>query len=91
MRYRPLVSKPGFFRWTDVTRVRYARSLKWFRTETADGAVVRVSIMLTGLPEFARAMLDEVSAARIDADTRFSPETNRRRSAAIDLDVTRDS
>jgi hypothetical protein len=57
-------------RWAQVTRVRYSQSLKWFRIEAADGAVVRVSAMLTGLPQFAQAVLAEVPEFHIDKSAR---------------------
>jgi hypothetical protein len=41
--------------------------MKWFVVGTANGAVVRVSVMLTGLPTFARTVLHEVPRDRIDA------------------------
>jgi PH (Pleckstrin Homology) domain-containing protein len=70
LRYRPLVKRRGFLRWTNVRRVGYSPSLHWFHIETADGAGVRLSTTLVGLPEFARAVLDEVPAERIEAGAR---------------------
>jgi hypothetical protein len=60
----------GVLRWADVRRVRYSTLAKWFRLESADGDVVRVSAMLLGLPEFARAVLTHVVPANIDAQAR---------------------
>jgi hypothetical protein len=70
LRYSPLISRSGFLPWSSVARVRYSNLGKWFRLEAADGTVVRVSIMLTGLPEFARTVLREVTESRIDDGTR---------------------
>jgi hypothetical protein len=44
--------------------------MRWFRIETASGIAVRVSAMLTGLPEFARAVLTQVPGYAIDDATR---------------------
>lgn len=60
----------GSLRWRDVTRLTYSRGMRWFRIETATGDVARISAMLTGLPEFARVVLDQVPSYAIDASTR---------------------
>lgn len=70
LRYRPLLSQPGALRWNEVMRVRYSHSAKWFRLDTLGGEVVRISAMLTGLPEFASTVLREVPASRIDDNAR---------------------
>jgi tetratricopeptide (TPR) repeat protein len=70
LRYQPLLGKPGALRWSDVTRVHYSKLAKWFRIETASGEVVRVSAYVTGLMEFAKAVLQEVPELCIDAATR---------------------
>lgn len=70
LRYTPLISSPRFMPWNNVKSVRYAPSLKWFRIEGRDGQIVRVSVMLMGLPEFARVLLSEVPESRIDPATR---------------------
>ena len=51
-------------------RIQYSRSAKWFRLITNNGEVVRVSVMLVGLPEFARAVLDEVPPEKIDTGSK---------------------
>ncbi len=58
------------FRWDEVERVRHARSAGWFRIRLRSGEVVRVSVMLMGLPAFANKVLRHVPAARIDKDAR---------------------
>lgn len=69
-RYRPLISRPGTLRWTDVSLVTYSAVWKWFRIETVNGEVVRVSAMLIGLPAFAQAVLKEVPPDNIDPRAR---------------------
>ena len=70
LRYTPLIKRPGSFRWRDVKCVRYSPSAKWFRIELADRRVVRISGMLMGLPEFARAVLGAVPPSSIDLKAR---------------------
>lgn len=70
MRYRSLLGKSGALHWNEVASVRYAPVAKWFRLETRHGDVVRVSAMLIGLPEFARAVLLEVPASSIETEAR---------------------
>jgi len=70
LQYRRMLGSTGALRWSEVTRLRYSESAKWFRLELADGRVVRVSAMLVGLPGFAQAALGQVAPAAIDADTR---------------------
>jgi hypothetical protein len=66
MRSQPLLREACSVRWKDVRRVNYSQAMKWFVVETPTGAVVRVSVMLTGLPSFARTVLHEVPRERID-------------------------
>jgi hypothetical protein len=44
--------------------------MRWFRIETASGEVVRVSALVTGLPEFAGAVLEQVPSYAIDDGAR---------------------
>ena len=44
--------------------------MKWFTLDRASGGRVRVSAMLTGLPEFARLVLVHAPPAAIDEATR---------------------
>ncbi|HWZ64665.1 MAG TPA: hypothetical protein VNX02_16720 [Steroidobacteraceae bacterium] len=60
----------GSLRWRDVTHLSYSKGMRWFRIETAAGDVARISAMLMGLPELARAVLDQVPGYAIDAGTR---------------------
>jgi hypothetical protein len=49
--------------------VRYAPVLKWFRLETRSGDVARISVMLMGLPAFARLLLEDAPEDAIDSGT----------------------
>ena len=64
--YRKLFGQRGFLRWSELRTVRYGATMKWFRLETQGGVVVRISGMLMGLPEFARALLRGAPTASID-------------------------
>jgi Domain of unknown function (DUF4034) len=65
-----LLGPRGSLRWRDVTRISYSRGMRCFRIETGSGEVVRIPAMLTGLPEFARAVLEQVPSYAIDDRTR---------------------
>ena len=60
----------GTLRWRELRSVTWSPGMKWFRLETREGRVVRVSAMLTGLPAFAEAVLAQAEPAAIDATTR---------------------
>jgi len=60
----------GTLRWREVRQLGYSAAWKWFRLEGPGEQVVRISAMLQGLPEFARAALAQVPAAAIDPQTR---------------------
>jgi TPR repeat protein len=65
-----LLGPRGSLKWRDVTRLTYSKGMRWFRIETASGAVARISAMLTGLPEFAHAVLEYVPSYALDAGAR---------------------
>jgi hypothetical protein len=65
-----LLGRRGTLKWRDVTRITYSSRMRWFRIETASGEHVLISAMLTGLPQFARAVLREVPSYAIDDITR---------------------
>ena len=57
LRYNRLVGSGGYIRWADIKKVQFSDAMKWFRLESQSGEVVRLSIILMGLPEFARVLL----------------------------------
>ena len=77
LRYGKMFGGGGILRWADVRRLNYSESAKWFRLDLADGRVVRLSAMLIGMPEFARAALAQVPPPAIDPDTRSVLEGTR--------------
>jgi hypothetical protein len=78
LRFGKLLGGGGQARWADVRQIRFSQSAKWFRMDLADGRVIRISAMLQGLPEFAAAVLAQVSLAAVDADTRSLLEATAR-------------
>ncbi len=56
--------------WSDVREVRFATAMKWFRLRDDRGGIARISIMLVGLPEFARLLLAHAPPQAIDSQTR---------------------
>lgn len=66
MDYGRMFGQRGRFVWSDVKRVRYASTMKWFAIDLHSGPTVRISAMLMGLPEFARALLVHVPRSAID-------------------------
>jgi PH (Pleckstrin Homology) domain-containing protein len=56
-------------KWAEVSSVRYSLAMKWFRLETRAGRIARVSVMLVGLPEFARLLLAKVPPGAIEPQT----------------------
>src|SRR5262245_24054620 len=67
--YRTLTGARRDLRWSELRSVRYAPALKWFRLETQSGDVARISVMLMGLPEFARLLLAHSSKGAVEPPT----------------------
>jgi len=67
--YRKLVGTRKYLHWSDLRDVRYALMMKWFRPEAQLGDVARISVMLMGLPEFARLLLEHAPADAIESGT----------------------
>ncbi len=66
LRYQTMFGKRGILHWEEMQRVRYSEMARWFRIDGARGEVVRVSIMMTSLVEFAQTMLQRVPREHID-------------------------
>lgn len=67
--YGRMLGQRGKLRWSDVQRVHFAPSMKWFVLEGSSGVKIRISAMLLGLPEFARFVLLHVPIEAIEPDT----------------------
>ena len=77
LRYGKLFGRGGDVRWDEIRTLRYSDSAKWFRLDTSDGRVIRISATLTGLQEFAAAALDHVAEDAIDGRAREQLEAIR--------------
>jgi hypothetical protein len=62
---RPMGAR-GSLKWSEVTHLTYSPGMRWYRLQTSTGAVVRISSMMRGLPEFAREVLARVARPAID-------------------------
>lgn len=69
MSYGRLCGPKRSLRWSELRNVRYAPFMRWFRLETTNGEVARISSMLMGLPEFARLVLRHAPPESIEEDT----------------------
>jgi len=66
LRYGRLLGSGGFIRWSELKRVRFSDSMKWFVLESQSSQVVRLSVMLMGLPIFAQRLLARTPRDVID-------------------------
>ena len=69
LRYGRLLGAGGYMRWAELTNVHFSDAMKWFRLESKSGEVVRISVMLMGLPSFAQLLLAHTPAEAIDRQT----------------------
>ena len=69
LEYRRLLRGGGFISWSDLVSVRYGHTAKWFRLETKDGRVARISAYMVGLPAFAQIVLKRTSLDVANTDT----------------------
>ena len=69
LRYGRLIGAGGFLRWDQLRSVRFSLGMKWFRLESQSGTVVRISVMLMGLPVFAQMLLANARPEAIDPTT----------------------
>jgi len=66
-----LLKRRGHTPWAEVTRVRYWAPSKVFVLDLRDRTTVRLSVLLSGLPTFARAVMLGAPQADIDRPTRL--------------------
>lgn len=57
LHFGKLFGSRGYVTWGDIRQVSYSNMAKWFVIKTRSGQTVRISTMLVGLPEFARAII----------------------------------
>jgi hypothetical protein len=69
LRYGQLFGSGGYMRWTELKSIRFSEAMKWFRLESESGKVVRLSVMLMGLPTFAQLLLAHAPPQSIEKNT----------------------
>ena len=69
LRYGRLIGSGGYMPWTELKSVRFSEAMKWFRLESQSGKVVRLSVMLMGLPRFAQLLLVHAPRQSIEKNT----------------------
>jgi hypothetical protein len=69
LRYGRLIGSGGYMHWTELKSVRFSDAMKWFRLESQSGKVVRLSVMLMGLPTFAQLLLAHAPPQSIEKST----------------------
>ena len=69
LRYGRLIGSGGYMPWTELKSVRFSEAMKWFRLESQSGKVVRLSVMLMGLPRFAQLLLAHAPRQSIEKNT----------------------
>jgi len=69
LRYGRLFGSGGQIRWADLKSVRFSAAMKWFRLESQSGTVVRISVLLIGLPVFAQLLLVHTPPEAIESKT----------------------
>ncbi|MFN3791784.1 hypothetical protein [Massilia sp.] len=57
------------FRWDEVRAIRYGNLGRWFKIELQSGEMLRVPIVMAGLPAFADQVLRHVPPARIERES----------------------
>jgi hypothetical protein len=70
MRFGRMLGGGGVFRWSDVKRLSFSNTAKWFRIDLHDGRVARISAMSLGLAAFARAALEGAPVSSIEDEAR---------------------
>ena len=67
--FNSLLGTPHLIAWSEVSEVRYSRSFFGLIVRSRHGPVARITVMLAGLPELSRVLLEKVPPQNIDADT----------------------
>lgn len=63
---RKMIGTTHYLRWEELQRVHYSPVMKWFVLKGSNGSVARISVMLVGLPEFARLLLEHAPVDAIE-------------------------
>lgn len=66
--YGSMLGFRGRMDWSEVERISFSPNMGWLVLHSQSGRRARVSILLSGLKEFARLVLDHVPRERIDRE-----------------------
>jgi hypothetical protein len=55
--------------WNELESIHYSPGMKWFVLKARNGEIARISVMLMGLPEFARQVLEHAPQRAIEDRT----------------------
>jgi hypothetical protein len=66
--YGSMFAVRRFMAWSEFKCVSFAPSMGWYLLESESGAKARISILLTGLKEFANQVLDHVPREKIERE-----------------------
>lgn len=69
LRFSRLFGSGGYLRWNMLSSVKYSHAMKWFRLQAHSGEVARISAYQSGLPNFARTLLEHAPLGTIDSET----------------------
>lgn len=66
--YGGMFGTHGFMAWKDVQRVTISQTMGWCVLESSSGAKARMSVLLEGLPQFSKLVLEHVPRERIQSE-----------------------
>jgi hypothetical protein len=69
LRYVSVFTGERHFRWDELKSLKYADSMKWFVLKNSRGEVARISVMMIGLPAFARLLMERARHVDIEPAT----------------------
>jgi hypothetical protein len=66
--YGGMFGKQGFMAWKSVQRVSVSQTMGWYVLESSSGAKARISVLLEGLHQFSKLLLEHVPRERIQPE-----------------------
>ena len=66
--YGGMFGKQGFMAWKSVQRVSISQTMGWYVLESTSGAKARISVLLEGLIQFSKLVLEHVPRERIQPE-----------------------
>ena len=69
LEYMSVFTGKRLFRWDELQSLKYAPNMRWLILRDGQGHVARVSVFMTGLPVFARMLMERARKVDIDRAT----------------------